>query len=195
MKTNSWFAPFFCVLILLTANNAFAEEKAAEKGAAKKDDKKSVNMGNPFANMMKPSETGGWFPPMLEKDLALTDEQKKKLKALKEEVGESWKKEQQDIQAAKLKMDEQMGTMGSDSDVRAAFKAMQKKRESLEEKKFSQLLKVRSVLNADQRKKVSEFQAKANRGGQMPFGGKGLPPGLMNMKPGGPKPGDNSSHK
>jgi len=110
----------------------------------------SISLAKDFGGGMK-----GVF-----KELNLSPEQKEKLKKLREESKDSRKDERDKMKAEKEAFRNKMGGDASDDDLRKDFAKLQEKRNEMAKSRFDHMLKVRSILTPEQRKKFAELADK-----------------------------------
>lgn len=107
----------------------------------------------------KKGKMGGGFKQIL-KQLDLTKEQQEKLKALKDDDGEDWKKTRAEMKENRDKMKEAFKSSSSEADVRKLHESIKATRIQKMDRRFDKMMKIRSVLTPEQRVKFIELQDK-----------------------------------
>lgn len=93
-------------------------------------------------------------------ELGLTAEQKSKVAEIRKKGEEQATKLRDEAHAAHLALMTGVKNDASTDDLKKLFETMQDKSDALEDHRFSQMMEVRDVLTAEQRKKASEKVAK-----------------------------------
>lgn len=94
------------------------------------------------------------------KELNLSKDQKKQMKALKKGKKESMKAQRTKMKELRKSMHEAMKNNASESDLRGKHKALHDAKRSMADARLENMLAVRKILNDEQRKKFHELKAK-----------------------------------
>lgn len=94
------------------------------------------------------------------KELNLSQEQKKKLKDIKKAGKESTKELRQSHRKLRQQLQEAMRSETSDEDLRKLNRELRQAEAELKDLKFEKILKIRAILNKEQREKFHELKAK-----------------------------------
>lgn len=98
------------------------------------------------------------------KELNLTDDQKEKIKAIRQKhKGDKGEREHygKKIKELKKQMKEKLGSSASSDEIKALrseIKALKEKKKARRAKKFDKMLEIREVLTVEQRKKFQELR-------------------------------------
>lgn len=120
---------------------------------------------NPIASMAREGKDHGGMKEIM-KQLDLTDEQKEKLKSLREENKKMEKGDKGEIKELWKQMEEKFGTSASESELRTLHDKMKSLRTQKADNRFNRLMKIRNILTVEQRKKFQELRKKDHRGGR-----------------------------
>ena len=103
-------------------------------------------------------------PPGMVKQLELTDEQTKEIKAIHEKNKEAGKTKRSDLRAAHEALKAAMKKDASDKELWKSFDAVQSARSSMAKAHFEEILAIRKVLTPEQRTKFRGMAGKHMRG-------------------------------
>jgi len=130
-----------------------AQEKPAVEG---EKDKKKMKRGKRSQKRMR----GPRGERFLE-TLNLTDKQKEKIKKIKKAKREQHKAKREEVKKKKSALREAMKSNSDDKKLRSLFSSVQGAKSELGAIGFESMLKIRGVLNPEQRKKFSEHRAES----------------------------------
>jgi len=140
-----------CLLGGLSPEPAFAQEKPAVEGEKDKKEMKKEKRG-------KKGMRGRRGQRFLE-TLNLNDEQKEKIKKIRKEKREQNRSKREDVKKKKGELRDAMKSDSDDKKLLSLFNAMQGAKSDLAKIGFETMLKIRSVLTPEQRKKFTEHRA------------------------------------
>ena len=95
--------------------------------------------------------------------LNLNDEQKDQLKQIRQTSKGQRKILRQAVRAAHEGLDQALETNQSESEIRAAFDALEEKKSAISRFRFEHMMKIRSILTPDQRAEFQRLRPKGKR--------------------------------
>jgi len=94
------------------------------------------------------------------KELNLTSEQKEKIEKIRNSQKEETKTLRKEVKNAQKSLKASLQSEKSDAELLSAHKEIMRLRNELSEKRFSNMLSIRAILNPEQRKKMAEMRSK-----------------------------------
>ena len=139
----------------------------AEAAATPETDEAEGKMVETTPEQSTPGKTKKMF-----RDLKLSKEQKKQIIEIKKASKATLSDAKTAIKAAKTAYQTSFDNVASDAELTEKFQALQTARQTLADGRFQQMLKIRSVLNDEQKKKFHQIKAGFRKKGDATAGQK-----------------------